>query len=247
MTDKKVDTQISQGETPAVKAEVPVIAGEKARDQITELLKGPKPTIKIADIAAELGLEPEEKTLPNGRVVKQINWKPEHLTQVFELVEKARAESGLGKSDVVAIDGVCPTWLLPVISHAWHPTSTAIKYPQGGPDAVLPLSGAPVEGEGSGENLAFKVEESEGVTVVEFSLTQPQIDAEQTLKSLIAPEIKQGQPVHITGRGPIAIATALAEAYSHKVPYVANFQPGTGFVVTISHDEKNPIGKVIEA
>ncbi len=246
MTDKKVNTEVSQSEAPVSKAETPAVTGEQARNQIADLLEGPKPTIKIADIAAQLGLEPEEKTLPNGRVVKGINWRPENLTQVYQLVNDARQESGLGKNDSITIDGMCPTWLLPVISHANHPVSTAVKYPQGGPDAVLPLSGVLIEGEGVGENLNLGVTEKDGVTTVEFSLTQPQIDVQKTLSSLVAPEIENGKPVHITGRGPIAIATALAEAYSHRVPYVANFQPGTGYVVSISHDDKYPLGTIVK-
>lgn len=244
-TSKTPEPPVEQ-QQKAEQATPAATAGVETRSRLMETLKTDKPTIKIADIAAALGLQPETVKLPNGREVQQIQWKPEYLARVFDLVEKARSESSLGKNDVVAIDGVCPTWLLPTISHSWHPTSTAIKYPQGGPDATLPISGAKIEGEGKGENLGFKVEEKEAFTIVEFSLTSPQIDAVKTLLSLAAPTVPQGKPVHITGRGPIAIAAALAEAYAHQVPYVANFQPGTGYVVSISHDAKNPIGKVIE-
>lgn len=57
------------------------------------------------------------------------------------------------------------------------------------------------------------------------------------MESLVAPEVTKGKPVFISGRGPIAIATALAEAYAHRVPFVACFQPGTGRVVCISHSD----------
>ncbi len=237
----------AEQQTEAVVAAPNVAAGEETRGKLMDTLKSDKTVIKIADIADALDLKPEKVKLPNGREIESIQWKPEQLGQVFELVEKLRAESGLGKNDVVAIDGVCPTWLLPTISHGWHPTSTGVKYPQGGPDAMLPLSGVEIKGEGAGENLGFKVEEKDGATVVEFSLTAPQIDAAKTVGSLVAPAVPEGKPVHITGRGPIAIAAALAEAYAHRVPYVANFQPGVGYVVSISHDEANPIGKVIGA
>jgi CRISPR-associated Csx3 family protein len=174
----------------------------------------------------------------------QITWKPEHLPQVFMVCEKKRKDLGMGKSDVVVIDGVCPTWLLPAISHAFHPTGTAVNYPQGGPDAILPVSGAPMEGDGSGKDLKFKVLESEGFTTVEFELAAPQIDAKATIESLVVPQVPLGKSVRISGRGPIAIAAVLAETYAHKVPAVACFQPGVGFVTCISHDEKQPIGSV---
>ncbi len=231
---------------PDTKTETPVTEGLSVSARIADLLKENPHIIKISDIAAQLGLEPVEKTLPNGRVIKQIQWNPDHLPQVFNLINKEREESGLGKNDSVTIDGVCPTWLLPTISHAWHPTSTAVKYPQGGPDAKLPLSGVSLEGEGSAENVNFKVEEKNDYIVVEFSLTAPQIDIQKTLQTLVAPDIQEGKAVYITGRGPIAIATSLAEAYAHKAPYVANFQPGIGFVVSISHDAEHPIGTVLQ-
>ncbi len=230
---------------PETKSEAAVTGDPSVSARVADLLKHDPHTIKIDDIAAQLGLEPVDTTLPNGRIVKQLQWRPDQLPQVFDLVNKTREQSGLGKNDSVTIDGMCPTWLLPTISHAWHPTSTAVKYPQGGPDAKLPLSGVTMEGEGKGENINFKVEEKDDHTFVEFSLATPQIDLQKTLQTLVAPAVQEGKAVHITGRGPIAIAASLAEAYAHKVPYVANFQPGVGFVVSISHDDKHPMGTVL--
>jgi len=88
----------------------------------------------------------EEKLvkLSNGKEMMSLVWKPEQLPQVFEIINKSEVKNTLGKNDVVTIDGVCPTRLLPTISHALHPIATAVKYPQGGLDARLPLSGAEV-------------------------------------------------------------------------------------------------------
>lgn len=204
-----------------------------------------KKIIKISEIAAALNLNPEKVTLPNGKEVISIVWKPEHLANTFEYCNKQRKESGLGKNDVAIIDGACPTWLLPTISHAFHPTMTAVAYPQGGPDATLPLSGAQCEGTGSAEDVAFKVTEGENETTVEFSLTAPSIDAAKTIASLVAPAVPVGKTVKITGRGPVAIACALAEAYAHIVPAVYCFQPGTGFVCCISHSSST-LGTVLK-
>ncbi len=226
-------------------AEPVATVSPEIRGQILDLLKAGPHVLKIESLAKALQLEPSDITLPNGRTVRQIQWKPEHLPSVFTLVDQIRHDSGLGKNDVVDIDGVCPTWLLPVISHAWHPVATAVQYPQGGPGARLPISGTRTEGVGAGKDLSFKVEARGGHTLVEFSLTAPQIDAIATLQSLVAPEVPQGIPVRVTGRGPIALAAALGEAYAHRVPYVAHFQPGIGFVVSISHDSAHPIGKIL--
>lgn len=191
--------------------------------------------VKIEDIAAKLGMQKEEVALPNGKKVLSLVWKPEHLTRVFEVCDAAREGEGVGKNDVVVVDGVAPTWLIPTITHAFHPSATALAYPQGGPDSTLPISGVQTEGAGQAENVSFKVTEGENETTVEFTLSQPNIDAPATLASLVAPAVPNGKPVRVTGRGPTAIAAALAEAYAHRVPYVALFQPGTGFVVSISH------------
>jgi hypothetical protein len=45
------------------------------------------------------------------------------------------------------------------------------------------------------------------------------------------------KPVFISWRWPIAILTALSDAYAHKVPFVACFQPWTWNVVAISHSK----------
>ncbi len=225
--------EISQ-ETPA-----------SCRNDIVEVLKKTK-KITIKAIADELGLKEEEKELPNGRKVKSINWLPDHLESVYKAVNRLRAESNIGKDDNVVIDGACPTFLLPTISHAFHPACTSVSYPQGGEGAALPLSGVSAEGEGQADDVSFNVEEKDAVVVVELSLSHPQIDVQAALQSLVAPAVPHGKGVLITGRGPVALATALAEAYAHKAPFVANFIPGKGYVVTISHDSKNPLGKLLD-
>ncbi len=193
--------------------------------------------LKITNIASALWMTPELVKLPNGKEVMSLVWKPEHLPLVFDLINKSEIKNTLGKNDVVTIDWVCPTRLLPTISHALHPVSTSVTYPQGWPDAKLPLSGAEVIGEGQAEGVKFTVTEDEEKTSVSFELTDASIDVQKAMQTLVAPEVVAGKPVFISGRGPIAIATALAEAYAHRVPFVACFQPGTGRVVCISHSD----------
>lgn len=197
--------------------------------------------ITVAQIAAVLGLQPEDVTLPNGKVVKQIVWKPEHLPAVFEEVNRLRAAAGWGKPDSITIDGIGPTWLMPGFTHGVHPASASLAYPQGGPGATLPVSGVQAEGTGHAPDVTFKVTEGEDATTVEFALAAPQVDAAAVMAALVAPAVPTGKPVKITGRGPTAIAVGLAEAYAHLVPWVACFQPGTGYVVSISHSS-TPLG-----
>ncbi|MFH0770089.1 MAG: CRISPR-associated protein Csx3 [Candidatus Peregrinibacteria bacterium] len=204
-------------------------------------------TVRIVDIATAIGLVEEDFTLPNGKPARGLVWRPEHLSKVFQHCDGLRSSLGLGRNDVVVIDGVCPAWLLACVSHGFHPCSTAVSYRQaaGAEPVNLPVGGTVMEAAGAGENLAFTVTAGETATTVEFRLTVPQIDAAATLKSLVAPVVPAGKPVVVTGRGLISIAAALADAYAHRVPAVACFQPGTGNVVCISHDAAMPLGTVV--
>lgn len=216
------------------------------RNRVIETLKIGG-TITINDIATLIGLKESEKELPNGRKIKTIEWSPQNLEPAYKAVDGLRSEAGLGRNDCVTIDGGSPTFVLPTVSHAFHPTYTAYNMPQQTGDKIaVPLSGAGVEGEGAGQDLSYEITEKDDYVVVEFKLDKPQIDVMETVKTLKAPEVPNRKGVCITGRGPVAIATALAEAYAHKAPFVANFVPGTGYVVSISHDSSKPLGTVIK-
>lgn len=238
-------TGAEAAETKATVVDVKTTETGQSAVEASEIPK--QKTVSIKELADAMGLKEVEKTLPNGRIIKTIQWLPSHLPELYKLVETEILKDGkLGKFDLAVIDGACPTWMLPTLSHACHPVNTAVKYPQGGKDAKLPVSGTLREGAGFGENLGFEVNSKGGCTVVQFSLAAPQIDLPKTIASLKAPEVEPGKPVFITGRGPIAIAASLAEAYAHCAPFVANFQPGPGYVVSISHDAKTPLGTKVD-
>ena len=216
------------------------------RAKVVQMLKETG-KITVNDIATIIGLKESEKTLPNGRVVKIVEWAPENLETAYKAVDDIRRELGLSKKDCVVVDGGSPTFVLPTISHAFHPAYTAFNMPQqSGEKVALPLSGAQIEGEGAGDDLKYTVTDKDDYILVEFALDKPAIDVAQTLKTLKAPEVAKGKGVCISGRGPVAIAGALAEAYAHHAPFVANFVPGLGYVVSISHDANTPLGTVIK-
>lgn len=188
-------------------------------------------------LANAMWLKKEKKTLPNGKEIMTISRKPHDLTHVFEIINKSENKNKLGKNDVVTIDWACPGRLLTTIAHALHPVNVAVKYPQWWPDAKLPVSWFEMWNEWEWKDIKFEVKELDDKTLVTFSLDNPNIDAKETINSLVAPKVPAGKPVIISWRWPIAILTAIADAYSHKVPYVACFQPGTGNVVAISHSK----------
>lgn len=218
---------------------------EETKSQTAETLKTEKLpevidekwVLTIDSLAKAMWMEKQLVKLPNGKEVMSLVRKPEQLPQVFEIVSKSEMKNKLWKNDVVTIDWACPGWLLTTIAHALHPVYVAVKYPQWWPDAVLPVSGFEMEDEWKWQDLKFDVKELEDRTEVTFSLENPNIDAQATINSLVAPEIPVGKPVYISWRWPIAILTALADAYAHRVPFVACFQPWTWNVVTISHSD----------
>ena len=188
-------------------------------------------------LAKALWMEKQLVKLPNWKEIMSLTWKPEQLPQVFEIVSKSGMKNKLWKNDVVTIDWACPGRLLTTIAHALHPVNVAVKYPQWWPDVVLPISWFWMEEEWMWKDIKFDVKELEDRTEVTFSLENPNIDAKQTIDSLVAPKVPAGKPVYISWRWPIAILTALADAYAHKVPFVACFQPWTWNVVAISHSD----------
>ena len=188
-------------------------------------------------LAEALKLQKQLVKLPNGKEVMSLIRKPEHLPKVYEIISKSEVKNGLGKNDVVTIDWACPGWLLATITHALHPLSVAVKYPQWWPDAILPVSWFEMEDEWKWQDLKFDVKELDDRTEVNFSLDNPNIDTQATINSLVAPNVSVWKLVFISWRWPIAILTALSDAYSHKVPFVACFQPWTWNVVAISHSK----------
>ena len=204
-----------------------------------------KKTIKISDIAEQLWKREVEKTLPNQKVIKTIEWAPEDLPKIYSIINEFRRD--LWRNDLAIIDWPAPTWMIPTISHWFHPTHTAAKYPQWWPDAIIALTWTEISDniEWEWEDLSFEVTENEDFTLVEFKLDQPQIDLTKTINTLKSPKIPHWKWVRISWRWPVAIATALAESYAHTVPYIANFQPWVWYVISISHSEEFPYGTII--
>ena len=199
---------------------VETLTTEKLPEVIDE-----KWVLTIDWLAKAMWMEKQLVKLPNGKEVMSLTWKPEQLPQVFEIVSKSEMKNRLWKNDVVTIDWACPGWLLTTIAHALHPVCVAVKYPQWWPDEWM------------WKDIKFDVKELEDRTEIIFSLENPNIDAQATINSLVAPKVPEGKPVYISWRWPIAILTALADAYAHKVPFVACFQPWTWNVVAISHSD----------
>ncbi len=246
-TNNTVDTTETTEQTPELSGNITSIV-ENTNEQLEQTMKIDlikDNTIKIQDIANFLGLKPEKVTLPNGKEIMTTTYLPEHLPLVFSAVSKNYQNLWLGKNDHVVIDWACPGWLLTCITHALHPVSVSVSYPQWVNAKTLPLTWTEIEWEWSWENLEYKITENEEYNIVEFVMTDTQINVEKTLANITSPKLPNNKPVIITWRWPISISTTLAESYSHSVPFVACFQPWTGNVVAISHNAENPLWKIV--
>lgn len=165
----------------STKVENPVVKEVKGIQTSVEKLAKNTDTFTIDEICSMLWKVKVQKTLPNKKTIETFDWNPEELWDVFKIVNKYREENDLWVDDLIIIDWWMPTWLLPVISHALHPVSTAVNYPQG--NKFLWLSGFETSEKWEWENLDFSVEDKWFYTLVEFSLTENAIDLEKTLET----------------------------------------------------------------
>ncbi len=203
--------------------------------------------IDIAKLGAEIGMEPKEQTLPNGKVVKSLVWDQENLLKAVNAVRYLSEE---GKP--VEITGAAPAWLVSALTHTVHPCPVGIYMPQIGKDVDIPQL---AHGEANAEGeVAFKSTDKGDAVLVEYNMDLPEgitTYDENNLSKVVVPEIAQGKEVYLSGRGPNYLTVAIAEAYAHTNSSVSLFQPGVGYTCSITHSRskrlgdltKDPLGK----
>ncbi|MEG1022404.1 MAG: CRISPR-associated protein Csx3 [Myroides sp.] len=193
-----------------------------------------KETVNIIELGKSIGMEEKEQTLPNGKVVKSLVWHGEDL---IKAVEAVRHLSGNGNP--VVFDGPAPAWVVTALSHAVHPCKTSVYVPQIGEE--VDIVNAPHGDPNKEAEVVFKVKSSGGAVLIEYELTNLVYD-EANLSKLVVPEIPNGIPVYISGRGPNYLTTSIAEAYAHTNSSISLFQPGVGYTCAITHSRKKELG-----
>ena len=195
-------------------------------------------TIDIAKLASEIGMEPKEQSLPNGKVVNSLVWDQENL---LKAVDKVKNLSEEGKK--VRITGAAPAWLVSALTHTVHPCPVCVYMPQINKDVEIPVL---AHGETNPEGeVAFKTTEKGDAILIEYNMDLPEgitTYDEKNLSKVVVPEIKQGKAVYISGRGPNYLTTAIAEAYAHTNSSVSLFQPGVGYTCSITHSRNKKLG-----
>lgn len=198
-------------------------------------------TLSINGLAQEMGKDPVERTLPNGRVVNQIVWKGEDLPKLANMLHSKSGEM----PDPVNIDGAAPAWMVSGLTHMCHPRSVAVN----SPDGFIPIGCKRPEGEGYGPNLEFSSEDRNGWKLITCQQKDPSIpldpdDLDKTAPPEVDPSLKD--KVILNGRMPNWLAASLTMSYHGKAQAVALNQPGTGATVAWTHSKNVKLGDVID-
>lgn len=193
----------------------------------------------ISSLAAALGKEEIEKTLPNGRVVRQIIWEASDLPKIAQLIHNGSSQL----PEAVRIDGAAPAWLVAALAHECHPRCVSLNSPAG----YVPVGCDRPGDQAGGVNLRFSViERSDGWIVVEGAAIDPAVPFDvQDLGDWIPPKLPMGAKVILSGRLPNWGMTSLAMAYHSTAKACACYQPGTGSTVVWTHDPSVSLGMVI--
>jgi len=192
--------------------------------------------IYVSTLAEKVGKKMVEKTLPNGRVIKTIEWRGTDLKDVWSVLK----EVGHSKEVVVDVDGGAPAWLVSSIVHSVHPSPCRVN----SPDGFVPI-GCEI-----GENPDIEVsvnEKEKGMVVMTIQAADPSKPfSREDLGRMPLPDLFGTKVVVISGRMPNWMAASVADHYAHKVGAVAHFQPGVGATVAISHTQDVVMGTVIK-
>lgn len=197
-------------------------------------------TLEIGNLALVLGKEPQKRTLPNGREVSQVLWEAEEdLPAISRLVHSSSGDL----PEVIDLDGPAPAWLIAALTHECHPRFVRVN----SPDGFIPLGCARPMGNGTGENLQFRVfQDAWAWTWVEMTQQDPAIPLDPIkLGDIIPPAIPMGARVILSGRMPNWLMASVAMAYHGRAKAVALFQPGVGSTVAWTHSQEMFLGDVL--
>lgn len=223
---------------PAIQAVAELILGLASPSQKEEKMA----TIVISALAAELGKVEMERTLPNGKVVKQIVWEGNDLKKIAELLHNKSATL----PEIVDIDGAAPAWLVAALVHECHPRSVRLN----SPDGYIAVGCKRPAGEGAGCGWS-KTEigtagDGRHLIKVEFQLDPSVPLAPAALGTITPPEVEMADAIVLSGRGPNWLTASIAMAYHGRAAAVASWQPGTGATVAWTHVQDVPLGYIFQ-
>jgi len=197
-------------------------------------------SMTVSQIASMFGKTQEDyeiKGRDGARQVHGLNWKPAELPDVERVLKPF---SALGTPWL--IDGIMPQWLALTVVHGFHPSVVSLADTKVKGGSVQICQRKTPKGEGAGE-LGWTVTEHDDHVLVEYSSADP-ISAEK-LEELIPPELPAGKPVRLSGRTATWGVVDVGMAYAHVAPAVFVFQPGTGYVCSVTHRADFVLGSVI--
>ena len=197
--------------------------------------------LKLSTLVKALGKLPVERTerTVGDRTFSQIVWEGSDLQKILSL-PWGEIES---MSEPLKIDGPMPGWFA-----GWF----AVTFPfieLNSSDGFIPIQMLEFSSSGEGAGVlewTTRNLEATDWTILEFALTAPAISA-RCLSDLYLPEIPQGAPVIVSGRGPIWLTASVAKSLGEFGHTVAVYQPGTGSTVVCLADNDSglSVGDVI--
>lgn len=195
--------------------------------------------INIQALANQLGKVPVGKTLPDGKVIRTIEWCGRDLANIARLLHNQVHD----KDVPVKIDGAAPAWLVVAIAHEIHPGLPEINSPNG---YVLAVCNKPGDIP-AGNNLEWTVKDTQdGWVLVTVQQQNPSVPLDPAdLSNWTPPMVPFGSKIILSGRMPNWGMAAIAMAYHGIAKAVAMFQPGIGATVSWTHDANIKLGDLI--
>jgi len=194
--------------------------------------------ITTQQIADTLGKVEVERTLPNGKVVKQLVWEGSDLVR---LQAKMFGPKAAEATEPLTFDGPAPAWLAVAFVHGIHPRCAQLNDPRlGAVDVRAPKP----SGSGEGKNLKFSVKENGEFTLVEFEIIEGGVFDANDLDGVRPPTVNGQKGVVLSGRGPNWLTATIAMGY-HATRWVACWQPGSGATIAMNHHPERKLGDVI--
>lgn len=240
VSDQMVVHHLERGEAvssrPAIQAvaeKILKLSLETSMASYSELSFAPLTISALADV---IGKVATEKTLPNGRVVKGIDWAGSDLPMIAGLLHNLSAQM----PEVVDVDGAGPAWLMAALVHECHPRSVRLN----SPDGYVGVGCQKPDGTGSG--LVFITKAGpEDWTVIEYQLDPSKPMSPSDLDGITPPAVGFSDRIIISGRGPNWLMASLAMSYHGRCQAVATFQPGVGSTVCWTHTANVQLGMLI--
>lgn len=199
----------------------------------------------VVDLPSFLGELPSqeiEKTLPNGKVVRNRQLQRAALPLLYEKVDKSFI------TQPAWLDGPINSWEAIALASAFTETDNP-DIRMRGPDGYIKLEALPQQGEG--DTVEWQVSQTGEMNGRQIITVHANVSAStrlvkpEELATMHIPEVPEDAIVIVSTAGPNWLRSSIALGYKDHASAIAAFQPGEGSTIAWSKDPKTPLGIVI--